>query len=153
MVSHRWLVIGIGNEYRSDDSVGLQIARKVAEMKLSPVVVKEESGEGAALMEAWRGFERVIVIDAVSSGSKPGSIFKFDASKERVPAKFFHYSTHAFSVAEAIELARTLHALPEELLLYGIEGEKFSAGTSLSAAVLSAETKVIELIAADLQSH
>jgi hydrogenase maturation protease len=142
-MQHRWLLIGIGNEYRSDDGIGLLVARKIGEKKLSSVIVKEESGEGAALMEAWKGFEDVIVVDAVSSGSKPGTIFKMNANKERVPAKFFHCSTHAFSVAEAIELARTMKTLPATILLYGIEGENFAAGTGISFAVEEAARQVI----------
>ena len=100
------LLIGIGNEYRSDDGIGLMIARNIRDRHLLPFRVKEVSGEGAALMEAWQGFQNVLIADAVFSGAKPGTIFKIDASKNNVPAKFFHYSTYAFSVSEAIELAR-----------------------------------------------
>ncbi len=145
-MKNRWLLIGIGNEYRCDDGVGLQIVRKIAEEKLPSVDIKEETGEGAALMEAWQGFENVIVVDAVSSGSKPGSIFKIDASKDRVPAKFFHYSTHAFSVAEAIELARTMKTLPANIVLFGIEGESFSAGITISPAVRETADRVLDQI-------
>lgn len=145
-MQRRWLLIGVGNEYRSDDGVGLLVAHKIGEKRMSSVTIKEESGEGAALMEAWQGFENVIVADAVSSGAKPGSIFRIDASKERVPAKFFHYSTHAFSVAEAIELARTMKTLPQKIVLYGIEGENFNAGTGISPAVRDSAERVLEKI-------
>lgn len=140
------LVVGIGNEYRSDDGIGLVIARKIREKKLPLVSVKEESGEGVALMEAWQGCENVILVDAISSGAKPGTIFKIDASKEIVPAKFFHYSTHAFSVAEAIELARAMKTLPPGLVVYGIEGACFSAGVRISQVVQESADQVIEQI-------
>ncbi len=145
-MKNRWLLIGIGNEYRCDDGVGLQIVRTIADRTLLSVEIKEETGEGAALMEAWQGFENVVVVDAVSSGSKPGSIFKIEASKERVPAKFFHYSTHAFSVAEAIELARTMKTLPKNIVIFGIEGENFNAGTSISPAVQEAAERLLDQI-------
>jgi hydrogenase maturation protease len=140
------LVIGIGNEYRSDDGVGLAIARKIHGKHISSITVKEWSGEGAALVELWSGFKSVIIIDAVSSGAKPGTIFKFDACKEPVPAKFFHYSTHAFSIAEAIELARTMKMLPSSLFVYGIEGLNFTAGTNISKAVQNSADQIIEQI-------
>jgi hydrogenase maturation protease len=140
------LLIGIGNEYRSDDSMGVAIARKIRERKLSSVCIKEESGEGAALMEAWQGFENVILVDAVSSGAKPGTIYRIDAKKERVPSKFFHYSTHAFGVAEAIELARAMKTLPQELVVYGIEGADFTAGIRLSPVVQESAGQVVEQI-------
>jgi hydrogenase maturation protease len=89
-------------------------------------------------------------VDAVSSGAKPGTIFKIDARKDIVPAKFFRYSTHAFSVAEAIELARAMNMLPPRLLVYGIEGTNFTAGTSISPQVQRSIKKIIEQIIQDL---
>jgi hydrogenase maturation protease len=145
------LLIGIGNEYRSDDGIGLVIARKIRERVHLSVSVKEESGEGAALMEAWQGCENVIIVDVVSSGAMPGTIFTIDANKEKVPIKFFHYSTHAFSVAEAIELARAMKTLPLKLLIYGIEGVDFSAGVNISHVVQESAKQVVEQILKKLQ--
>ena len=140
------LLIGIGNEYRADDRIGLEVARQIREKQIPFVVVKEESGEGAALIEAWKGCKSVIIVDAISSGAKSGTILKIDAGKEIVPAKFFHYSTHAFSVAEAIELARAMGTLPQELLIYGIEGTDFNAGVSMSHVVQESAKQVVNKI-------
>ena len=140
------LLIGIGNEFRSDDGIGLIIVRQLQNKQISSIVIKEASGEGAALMEAWKGYKSVIIADAVSSGAKPGTIFIIDAGKELVPAKFFHYSTHAFSVAEAIELAREMKLLPPRFLVYGIEGANFSAGTTISQGVQDSVHQVVEQI-------
>jgi hydrogenase maturation protease len=143
------LLVGIGNEYRNDDGAGLVVARTICEKKLASVTVKEEFGEGVSLMEAWQGFQKVILVDAVSSGAIPGTIFRIDAKKETVPANLFHYSTHAFSVAEAIELARVMNALPSNLIVYGIEGKDFTAGTTVSANVCKAARRVVEQIITD----
>jgi hydrogenase maturation protease len=145
------LLVGVGNEYRSDDGVGLVVARKIHEKLIPSVTVKEESGEGAALMESWQGFQNVIIVDAVSSGAIPGTIFRIDANKETVSIKFFHYSTHAFSVAEAVELARTMNVLPLKLVVYGIEGNNFSAGTAISLFVQQAADKIIKQIVKEMQ--
>ena len=140
------LLIGIGNEYCSDDRIGLEVVHQIRNKQFPSVIVKEESGEGAALMEAWQGFQDVIIVDAVLSGAKPGTIFRIDTTKETVPTKFFHYSTHAFSVAEAIELARAMKTLPPELLIYGIEGADFSAGVSISHVVQESAKQVVKQI-------
>lgn len=137
------LVIGIGNEYRGDDGAGLVVARRIKELNLPDVRMLEAGGEGAALMEAWQGAEAAILIDAVYSGGTPGTVYRFDARTESIPAKFFHYSTHAFSVAEAIELARALNQLPPRLIVYGIEGLRFDAGVGLSAEVERATQEVV----------
>jgi hydrogenase maturation protease len=147
------LLIGIGNEYRSDDGVGLLVVRGIRNKPLLDVTIKEESGEGAALIDAWQGFQNVIIVDAVSSGANPGNIYRIKAEREHMPAKFFHYSTHAFSLAEAVELARVTGRLPVNLLVYGIEGKTFSAGTRISPVVQRAAKKVMEQILEDVQNE
>ncbi len=136
------LIIGVGNEYRSDDAAGLIAARRIRDSFPERVSVREQSGEGAALIEAWQGIESVILIDAVQAGGAPGTIYRFEAHAEPIPARFFHYSTHAFSVAEAIELARKLNQLPSRLIVYGIEGRDFGAGIGLSIEVERAVQEV-----------
>jgi len=138
------VVIGVGNEYRSDDGVGIVVARCLRERFLTKITVLEESGEGAALIDSWKGATWVLLVDAVRSGAPPGTIHRFDAHAAQIPAGFFHYSTHAFSMAEAIELARSLDQLPPQLIVYGIEGENFAAGVGLSPASEQAVGKVVE---------
>src|SRR6516225_4285895 len=121
------LIIGLGNDYRGDDAVGRVLARRLQAIAGDNVRVLEESGEGAALMESWKGGDFVILIDAVHCGGAVGSIHRFDAAMQPVPGSFFHYSTHAFSVAEAVELARALNQLPPRLIIYGIEGKNFDS--------------------------
>lgn len=144
------LIIGLGNLYRSDDAVGLIVARRLREKGLSGVTVREAGGEGAALIAVWQGAETVILVDAVHSGAEPGTVYRLDAHAQPIPTKFFHYSTHAFSVAEAIELARTLNRLPECLIVYGIEGKNFEAGEGLSPAVEQAAQAVLERLLQEL---
>jgi len=146
------LIIGLGNEYRRDDAVGLIVARRLKEAAPEHVRVLEENGEGAALMESWKDADAVILIDAVRSGAKPGILHRLDAHTQPIPTRFFHYSTHAFGAAEAIELARALGQLPPRLIVYGIEGKTFEAGLGLSPEVEKAAQKVVERVLEDLHA-
>lgn len=145
------LIIGLGNEYRRDDAVGLIVARRVKDAAPEHARVLEQSGEGAGLMESWKDADAVILIDAVHCGAKPGTLHRLDAHTQPIPTRFFHYSTHAFSVAEAIELARVLGQLPPRLILYGIEGKTFEAGLGLSPEVEKAAQKVVGRVLGDLR--
>ena len=129
------MVIGVGNEWRRDDAAGLLVARLLRDVPLSRVRVVEHEGEPVDLIEEWSGADEAIVVDAVSSGAKPGAIHRLDAVSTRLPAELFRASTHAFGLADAIELARVLERLPRSLLVYGIEGREFSAGSGLTAEV------------------
>ncbi len=142
----RICIIGVGNEFRTDDAVGIVVARKLKELGVPGAHVCELSGEGGGLMEAWNGMDIVFLVDAVSSGAPAGTIFTIDARQRTIPSQFFHYSTHAFSLAESVELAKVLDRLPDRCMIYGIEGKEFGEGTGLTHAVLLAVDKVVSAI-------
>ncbi len=57
--------IGFGNANRGDDAAGLLAAQRLLERAPAHVTVKGVAGDGARLLEAWLGFDRAVVIDAV----------------------------------------------------------------------------------------
>jgi hypothetical protein len=57
---------------------------------------------------------------------------------------------HAFSVTEAVELARALQQLPSRLIAYGIEGKNFSSGEQLSPEVAAAVEEVARRVKGEL---
>jgi hydrogenase maturation protease len=146
------MVIGIGNEYRSDDAVGLIVARRLRDILADSARVLELSGDGVALMETWRGAETVIIIDAMLSGATPGTIQRFNANSQPIPKSSFRCSTHAFSVAEAIDLSRVLDDFPQRLVVYGIEGKNFDAGIGLTAEVEKASDEAVRRALAEAQA-
>ncbi len=142
--------IGVGNRFRSDDAVGLQVLDILSSGCSIRAEYLEAWGEGATLIDMIEGKNIVFIFDAVSSDSEPGTIFRFDAISEKIPTKFFNYSTHAFSLAEAIELARVLGKLPSSLIVYGVEGAVFEAGSLLSSRVAKAVSKVVKRVSVEL---
>jgi hydrogenase maturation protease len=140
------LIIGIGNEFRSDDGYGLIIVRKLREKINSAVRVIEHSGDGASLMEEWKGFDKVIIIDAVCFGKKPGTVHLIDANKEHLPPEKMHHSSHIFGLNDAIETARVLKRLPQNIQIFGVEGKLFGTGTSMSAEIHDTIPDVVDKI-------
>jgi len=147
----RHLVIGVGNPDRGDDAIGLVVARLVRQTRPSGVTVIEESGDGITLMELWRNAGIVIVIDAAQCDTEPGTIYRFDARLTPLPAQSFHCSTHAFDLAQAVELSRTLNQLPNRLIVYGIVGKQFELGTALDPSVDAAARQVARRVLQDLR--
>ncbi len=140
------LIIGIGNDYRSDDAVGLVVARALQARRLLHTSILEATGEGTALLEAWKGRDSVMLVDTVTSQATAGTIHQLDARVGPISPDFFALSTHAFGVAGAIELARVLGNLPPRLMLYGIESKHFVAGEGLSPEVERAAREAAERI-------
>jgi len=136
------LCIGVGNLYRSDDGVGVVVARRLRALALPNLQVAEANG--AELLDIWAHEHDVILVDAVCAGGKPGTIYRLDGSV--LPADYFRYSSHMFSIVEAVELARVLHRLPEHVMVYGVQAETFAPGEGLSPAVETAADCLVEEI-------
>ncbi|ETW96620.1 MAG: hypothetical protein ETSY1_25835 [Candidatus Entotheonella factor] len=143
-------VIGIGNDARGDDAVGLEVVRRLPHDMPQGVTVQEICGEGLSLLDRWQGADAVIVIDASYSGAAPGSIHRLEPLTQPIPQALYLCSTHAFGVGEAIELARALQQLPSHLVVYGIEGMQFDHGSELSADVRRAVPDVLQQVQRDI---
>jgi len=140
------LIIGVGNEFRGDDIAGLNVVRGLAHLESKQLLLTEAPGDASDLIELWKDHDDVILIDAVSSGGIPGSVYRFDVIHESLPSEWSSYSTHALGIYQGIELARVLNRLPKKLILYGIEGELFKTTTEVSKEVKTGIKDVIQLI-------
>ena len=141
------LVIGIGDPMRGDDGAGAAVIDRLRRWHTAGFQLETHWGEGAGLMQLWRGWERVILVDAMNSGAEPGTLRWFSRD-ELPPPGLFPYSTHRFGLAEALQLSAVLGELPAELFVLGIEGSCFDAGASFSPqvaeAVISAADQILQ---------
>ncbi|NND13232.1 MAG: hydrogenase maturation protease [Acidimicrobiia bacterium] len=136
------LVIGIGNEFRSDDAAGIEAARRIQERVPG---IRVWWGEPMDLLELLGSDAETIVIDAVVGGGEPGTIHRIDVDNNPFPA-YLRASSHNLDIADVIELARVLGRLPGGLRVYGIEAGTVAAGTEMTRAVSEAiETVVAEV--------
>jgi hydrogenase maturation protease len=125
------LIIGCGNRQRSDDGAGILVAERLRDLGIP---AETRSGEAADLIEAWRGADDVIVVDAVVTGAPVGTVQAWDA-RQPLASVSTTASTHGLGVAEAIGLAQVLQCLPAQLQVYGIEGRRFEPGAEISPEV------------------
>jgi hydrogenase maturation protease len=146
------LVVGIGNPDRGDDGIGPMVARQLKGRVPLGVNVLELYDDVLALIEKWDEVPSVIVVDAVASITRPGLIYRLDLSNNRFPLAFAPRSTHAFGLAETVELARNLGRLPGSVVAYLIEGEQFETGASLSPVVAKAVEAAVERILMEISS-
>lgn len=141
------VVIGVGNALRADDAAGLEVVRR---LRAGPGVdVLEQSGEATALLDALRGRAAALIVDA-AAGTDPGRLHRLDAAAGPLPQGMFGVSTHGFGVAEGIELARALGALPPVCVVYAVEGERFETGAPISEAVARTLPLAAESITKDI---
>jgi len=144
------LVIGLGNDQRSDDGSGLEVARALRPQLEGKARVEECASEGVALLELWRDAEQVLVIDAVRSGARPGTVHRLEPGDGSFPGFRTGTSTHGLSLAEAVALARGLGCLPRHFVVYGIEAENLGVGTGLTPSVALGVKEATTRILAEL---
>jgi hydrogenase maturation protease len=147
----RALVIGLGNDHRGDDAAGLEAARRLAPLLDGEAEVRAHPGEPLDLIDAWAGTDLVVIIDAARSGLPPGSIRRYPEVAAERPPQGLGSSSHAVDLLVALDLARALDRLPRELVLFGVEGERFELGAPCSDAVVRALDEVVERVAREVR--
>lgn len=148
------LFLGVGNLHRADDGVGPALAQKLAadpQFKGRKVTIQPHSGEGVSLMHLWDGAQKVVIVDAMKSGQRCGSVHRFDAVAQVLHHGIFRYSSHLFGLAEAVEMARQLGTLPPHVVIYGIEGKNFTFGDPMSPSVAKALARVDKSVREELE--
>jgi hydrogenase maturation protease len=141
-------VLAVGHPWRGDDAAG-RLAAPLVRAVLSPAVeLVETDGSMVELLDLLRGPDAVLVIDCVRGGGPPGARVRIDAHREAVPHST-SASSHGLGLAEAIALGRALGALPEVLVLHGVEGASFELGQGPGREVAEALPALAAAVAAE----
>ena len=131
------VIIGIGDERRRDDGVGIAVARALAEGELPAGVRVEEAGrEGFDLLAAIDGTERVIILAAMRLGDAPGAIHVLSPADAEARANYLS-PLGTMALADALELALMIGSRPE-VLIVGVEPAEIVPGHTLNAEVAAA---------------
>lgn len=146
----RTLVLGMGNPILSDDRVGLLVAERVRAVAPPHVDVEQSEVAGLRLLELLRGYDKVVILDALKSpagaGRAPGDIVRFKASEFRGGHRYG--SAHSIGLATALELGRRLgYDMPAEVVVLAVEAEDVETfGEELSPAVAAAAERLVAMV-------
>lgn len=141
-------IIGCGNLNRCDDGVGVIIAQRLQQFLAknpSPHVRIYDCGTaGMEVMFQARGSQQLMIIDACSTGSEAGTIFKVPGSElQTLPQP--SYSLHDFRWDHALAAGRQIFQddFPDDVIVYLIESKNLGFGLEISAKVQPAVNQVI----------
>ena len=136
------VVIGIGNAYRRDDGVGLAVAADIDKRNLPGVRVVTAIGEPGALIDAWSGASRAVLVDAaMHEGSTPGRIRRWVPGNGEPGAVV---SSHSLGLPQTYALGQALGQIPEELVVITVDAADVDHGFGLTSAVAAAVPEVVE---------
>ena len=108
---------------------------------------------GLHLLDLLNDFQTAILVDAVRSGSTPGTIHLLNR-KELAEFTQSSGSTHGWGIAETLSLGAQINSqtLPEKLIIIGIEAGQIAIGTGLGVEVEQAVDEVTSLIQKTIQN-
>ncbi len=141
------LILGIGNLLLKDEGVGVQIAQKMMKTRLPANVEVLDGGTASLdLISYLKGRKKVIVIDCVRGGDKPGTIYRLTPEDiEKDENKIL--SLHQVDFQQTLHLWAELSKKIPKVVVIGIEPKNYSSwGMELSSLVKKRVPKIIELV-------
>ena len=147
--ANRMIMVGCGNPGAGDDSVGLEIVRRLGDQGDCGCDLRAETAPGVELLELFPLADVILFVDAVVSGGAPGTLYLTSLpSKELDPQALGSLSSHGWGVGEVVKLAGALGRPMPRLYLLGIEAGTVAEGAPRSEAVEEAIALVGERISA-----
>jgi len=141
------LILGIGNTLRSDDGLGVFIVKQMEEsgMRLPEGVSLLDGGTaGFDLLGLIDGYDKIVIVDALKTDDKPGSIYRF--TPEHAVESRARISMHEVGIMEVIKTLRIMDSNPE-IEFVGIVPENISdMNTTISQAVMESVPRAVEVI-------
>jgi hydrogenase maturation protease len=119
------LIAGIGNVFLGDDGFGVEVAGRLAQKPLPAEIRVVDFGiRGIDLVYALlEPFDRVILIDALQRGGKPGELYVLEPSVE----SGLGLETHEMSPAKVLASAKAMGARTDHVVIVGCEPASFGS--------------------------
>lgn len=131
------VVIGLGNPLMGDDGLGLAALEQLREhWELPPDVELVDGGTwGMSLLPAIEDAGRLLLLDAIDTGSAPGMGVVID--RPRIPRYLAtKISPHQVDLRDVLAVAELRGTLPEQTVAVGLQPERVELGDALSPTII-----------------
>ncbi|HIH88284.1 TPA: hydrogenase maturation protease [Candidatus Bathyarchaeota archaeon] len=143
----RTLIIGVGNLLRTDDGAGIHVINRLN--ALHPEIETVDAAMGSIeIIEAMRGYDTVIIVDAIETTAEPGTIYRVNLTGGEQPPTITH--SHGTDLPTILQLGRQLYPdeMPREIILLAIEaGDTTTISDEPTRRVRDAISQVVKTIA------
>lgn len=144
------VVIGVGNDYRSDDGVGSAVALQIEKLGIPGVLVSLSDGEPTTVIDIWAGMDLAVVIDAVRcEPSIPGRVRRSDI--DLLQHTGTASSSHTLGIQDALPLGRALGRVPGRIVVIAVDAASLDLGVGLSEPVAAAVPHAVETVITELR--
>jgi len=145
------LVLGLGNILLSDEGAGVKAVEELQNRyDCSGAVEFVDGGTiGLELLPYFEGRSHILIVDAVKTDRKPGTIVRIED-----PPAYFSSKTspHQIGLADVMGIAVITDIMPKYITLFGIEPKQLSTGLELSAEVARNLSQLVDMVADELKA-
>ena len=126
------VVIGVGNTILSDEGVGVHAARLLQDDPRVPsgVTILDGGTLGLELIPYASDASRVLLLDAMNSGSAPGTLTRMTGKD--LLGTIGGWSAHQLGVADLIAALFLMSTRPQDIVVLGVQPANTDWGTTLS---------------------
>ena len=129
----RIIVACVGNMLRRDDGFGYHVAAALGELPRGVELFESGIGGVALLQQLMRGWDGLIVVDAVDRDAEPGTLFLIEPEIGEPSAD---RDMHLANPDQVLAMAKAMDCLPERVLLVGCHpGDVDGLGEELTPSV------------------
>ena len=141
-------IFGVGNRLLGDEGIGPSVIDNLSRMHLPPYVDIVDCGcDLLDFMSHISKPQKIIIIDAVRAGGKPGEIYRFNYSK-LATMKDETQSGHQMGTIAVIRLLKSVYPIlaDSEITVIGIEPKTLELGNNLSQEVTEKIADITRLV-------
>ncbi len=149
------LIAGVGNVFLGDDGFGVEVARRLASVRLPDGVRAADFGiRGIHLAyELLEGYESTILVDATPRGGEPGTVYLIEPDLEDLGEGSGPADAHGMDPRTVFAMLKTLGGTPGRVRIVGCEParteEEMGLSEPVSAAVNEAVRMILDLLERD----
>ena len=143
------VIIGIGNILLQDDGVGVHVIKQLENEKLPSTIELVDGGTSTLdTLGFFLDFRKVIVVDCLRAGLKPGTIYKIKPEDIKNYQKE-NLSIHDVQILDVARMANMMNKYPE-VVIFGIEPEKIALDLEMTEIMVSKIPEIISNIKKEL---
>ena len=141
----RIAVVGVGNVLLKDEGIGVHIAHALQQTDIPHDIKVIDGGTSPDLPYYIKDCDKLIIVDAVQGGGKPGTFYRFHPHDANIESGEMA-SAHELGLGQSLEMMRLMGSEPREIVIIGIEPKEIGWGIELSAELQQKIPEIIDLI-------
>ena len=152
MASKNILILGLGNILLGDEGVGVRVIEQLLSHPLPDEIEVIDGGTaGYELINFFEGKEKVIIVDAVKTDDRPGSVYKMDLSIVQ-ENETVQLSLHQIGLKNVFKMASMMDLNPEVTLIGIVPKDYQDYNIGLSEEVEKAIPLAIDTVLKEIET-